>query len=52
MKLEYEIKVNAKTKKANMYDVYRKGLCKGVLILDEEYQKLEIKSMILEAELR
>lgn len=50
MRLEFELDIERKTEGMIQYNVKRKGLVKGILVLDEEYARegVECKTMEME----
>lgn len=45
--LEFELEVKKRTSKLIQYDVLRKGLCVGILVLEEPYDLKETEKKLM-----
>lgn len=45
--LEFELELGRKTENLIQYNVLRKGLCVGILVLEEPYNKKEAEKVLM-----
>lgn len=47
---KYELELNTTMTTGYIYDVFEKGLCKGILIVDDDFQDFEAKELTIKLE--